>query len=52
MYRGKYLSAPIEVCIEITNKCNLNCEHCYASSGANVDEKELTLEEIERLLKE
>jgi radical SAM protein with 4Fe4S-binding SPASM domain len=52
MYRGKYLTAPIEACIEITNRCNLNCEHCYASSGTNVDEKELTLEEIGRLLKE
>ncbi|HTZ11352.1 MAG TPA: radical SAM protein [Candidatus Margulisiibacteriota bacterium] len=27
----KILSAPLDICLGITNKCNLNCRHCLAS---------------------
>ncbi len=27
----KLLSAPISICLGITNQCNLNCKHCLAS---------------------
>ncbi|MGD2247947.1 MAG: radical SAM protein [Candidatus Methanofastidiosia archaeon] len=35
------------IIFEITNKCNLRCNHCYNDSGAKRD-KELTFEEIKR----
>ncbi len=27
------ISGPINVMFDITNKCNLNCKHCYNKSG-------------------
>ena len=33
MINTKTLSAPLSVCFAITNKCNLNCKHCLASSS-------------------
>lgn len=35
----------------LTNKCNLRCKHCYMYSG-QAEEKELSLEEIKKLLKD
>ncbi|MFH0816551.1 MAG: radical SAM protein [Methanobacteriota archaeon] len=45
---------PVEMKIlylNITRECNLRCTYCYASAGAQ-REKELTLEEIKKLLSE
>ncbi len=33
--RSDIISAPIRVYFEITRKCNLHCEHCFASAGKN-----------------
>ena len=48
----KYLSAPVEVGIELTNKCNLMCSHCYSSSGPGPAKlaSELRYEEIQKLI--
>lgn len=43
--------APIIAFIETTNKCNIECDHCYAWSGPNAErKKELTKDEIFSLL--
>src|ERR1044072_249180 len=44
------LSAPIEVSVEVTNKCNLLCTHCYSSSGPFHYDNELTYDEITNLV--
>jgi len=31
----KTLSAPLNICLGITNQCNLNCRHCLASNTRN-----------------
>jgi radical SAM protein with 4Fe4S-binding SPASM domain len=41
------LHAPDTVYLEVTNRCNLKCKHCYAI--ANKSSYELPLHEIERL---
>ena len=38
------------VYIEITNKCNLNCDTCYNRSGLNRERRELSCEQIERII--
>lgn len=38
------LSAPIEVSLELTNRCNLSCIHCLQST--NIDNKVLSYNEI------
>jgi len=38
------LSAPINICLGITNKCNLSCKHCYVSNTRH--NKDLTTEEL------
>ncbi len=43
------LSAPTEVHFAITNKCSVNCNHCYMGSGQR-DEGELTTDEMKRAL--
>lgn len=43
-----YLSAPINVFLELTNKCNLNCRHCF--NGEIRDEKILTIETWKRII--
>lgn len=45
------INKPTVVQIEITNKCNLKCIHCYASSG-NKKSYELTTNEIKKLISE
>lgn len=41
------LRAPHHVALDITNKCNLRCLHCYNSSGENeVMHDELTSDEL------
>lgn len=44
---SKYLIGPHQLSLDITNKCNLRCLHCYNYSGENtVIENELTDNEI------
>lgn len=43
------LSVPAKVQIQVTNRCNGNCPHCYASSGAE-NSSELSDLEIHALL--
>lgn len=43
------LSVPAKVQIQVTNRCNFHCLHCYASSGTARD-SELTDSEIHALL--
>lgn len=38
--------------IEITNKCNLNCRHCYNSSGTNKYVREISFDSLTRLFEE
>jgi radical SAM protein with 4Fe4S-binding SPASM domain len=44
------LSAPIRVCIDITNKCNLNCVHCHALANEYRHGDALSTEEILSLI--
>ena len=46
-----YLSAPIDIFLELTYKCNLRCKHCYASAGIP-SKNELSTGEIRSLLRE
>lgn len=48
----KILRAPHQVSLDITNKCNLRCLHCFNSSGENdVSCDELSNDEILELMK-
>ena len=38
------------VYIEITNRCNLNCQTCYNRSGLNQTTEELSLQDIENII--
>lgn len=45
------LKGPIQVSIDVTNKCNLRCLHCYNYSGENICVKnEMTDEELIKLI--
>lgn len=46
----KIFSAPLNVTLGITNRCNLNCNHCLASSTRTKDD--FTTEELLRLIEE
>lgn len=46
-----FLSAPIEVYLELTYRCNLRCIHCYACAGERYG-NELTTQEVLSLLDE
>ncbi len=43
------LSAPYRVQIQVTNRCNFSCPHCYVSSGNPLPE-EMSFEQIKELL--
>jgi len=43
------LSAPFLIVWDFTHKCNLNCKHCYSSSGA-IQEEELTTEQAKAVV--
>lgn len=45
------LSVPTKVQIQVTNRCNLKCPHCYVASGAPLAE-ELSDSEIQSFLRE
>ncbi|MCB5953041.1 radical SAM protein [Enterococcus sp. BWT-B8] len=42
-------SGPVSITIDITNRCNLKCLHCYNSSGEGNFSDELTDIELEKL---
>ena len=44
------LKTPLTLIHFITNDCNMKCEHCFYWKSINTVEKELTLEEIERVV--
>ena len=46
----KNLSAPLNVYLSITNKCNLNCKHCLAVSGRGT--RELTTDELLEIIRQ
>lgn len=49
-----YLSAPLRVDLNLTNRCHLSCKYCYASANqfTNHFTKELTVDELEGLFSE
>lgn len=49
-YPSNGLSVPTKVQIQFTNRCNLLCAHCYASSG-NAKDSEMTTEQLMVLLR-
>lgn len=45
------LSAPIIVFLQVTDKCNLKCKHCFTGNSRIVERQELSLKEIQSLFK-
>ena len=44
---------PYQLALDITNKCNLRCLHCYNASGENrVMEHELSDDEVIKFVKD
>lgn len=41
-----------EIFISVTNRCNLNCFHCYASAGSSYENGELSKEELINIVDE
>jgi len=49
----KIIRGPYQLTVDITNKCNLRCLHCYNFSGENICvDEEMTDEELTRLIKD
>lgn len=49
----RMLYSPHQFAVDITNKCNLRCLHCYNSSGENgIIDSEMSGEEFENLARE
>lgn len=49
--RSQYTVGPYQLSLDITNKCNLRCLHCYNASGENnVMNNELSDEEIKEFI--
>lgn len=49
--RGQALSAPLTVTWEVTNRCNLRCDHCLSDSGPDADTQgELDLTEAKAVV--
>ena len=48
----KFYTSPALIDISITNRCNLSCDFCYASSGGTISKDELTLERLSVLFDE
>lgn len=44
------LKSPLKVTLNVTNKCNFRCIHCYNDSMETLSEKELNTQEIKKLL--
>lgn len=43
---SKQMAGPLICGLDITNKCNLKCLHCYNRSGQDLNRQELTDEEV------
>lgn len=54
LYSGtiKRLSTPIEVYLELTNKCNIECSYCYKRAKVDLSEVMLSVEIVEKLMKD
>lgn len=50
MKSASRLSAPTNVCLCVTSKCNLNCRHCFAKSQTS--EKDRSFADISRVIRE
>lgn len=49
----EFTIGPYQLALDITNKCNLRCLHCYNSSGENgIIETELSDEEVKKFIRE
>lgn len=46
------MNYPLQCYIELTQKCNLQCKHCFANAGINVGNTELTLDDIKDIYEE
>jgi len=46
----QHLSTPVMMNIDLTNRCNLNCPVCFASSNATGRVYEISLEQLDRIL--
>lgn len=55
-YRGRSSAVRLgrlaDLYLFLTNDCNLRCSHCYVSSGDHVPPREMTTEEVFRLVDE
>jgi len=49
---GLNLKGPLTVGIDITNRCNLRCKHCYANSGIDSRIPDITFEKFLDVLEE
>lgn len=48
-----FLSAPLRVDLNVTNRCHLKCKYCYASANQTGEtSKELTVDELDNLFNE
>ena len=45
----EYFQAP-DITVRITDKCNFHCIHCFADSGSQVYENELSTEELKSII--
>ena len=45
----RFLSAPLAVIWEVTQKCNLRCKHCFSNSG-HQESDELTTDEVKEII--
>lgn len=47
-----YLSAPLNVMWDVTNRCNLNCMHCYNGSGKCPQYEDLSDDEMRKVCRD
>ena len=51
--KAKNMKGPYQIAIDVTNKCNYRCLHCYNASGENnTNDQELTDDELRKLIAE
>ncbi|MDR0283004.1 MAG: hypothetical protein LBI53_07135 [Candidatus Peribacteria bacterium] len=48
---AKELTSPLNISIEVTNKCNINCIHCYNTRQIDgIQHSSLDKEKIDRIV--